>query len=172
MATGHSQFIGAAGQFYLGYSISSHFINASITIGNAPSVDLIASSGDGRYSLSFQVKTSPNAYRHSHYKREGYEWHVSSSVIGKHSESFWYAFIDLQETDDTWNPNIFFVPSRWVSEFVKPDWSPYLYFLPIEVKDLTLNRWDLVEGYLKGNQFAIDWANNWPEEKLAKWGTD
>jgi len=172
MAKGQSQFVGTAGQFYLGYGLSSHYINASITIGNAPSVDVIASSDDGRYSLSFQVKTSRNAYRHKRYGHEGYEWDVGSSVIGKYNESFWYAFIDLQETDDKWNPNIFFVPSRWVAEFVKPDWSRYMYFLPSSVQDITLNRWDLVKGYLSGEKSAIEWANEWPENKLVKWGIE
>ena len=159
MPTGHSQFVGTAGQFFLGYGLSSHYINASITIGNAPSVDVIASSNDGRYSLSFQVKTSRNAYRHRRYGHEGYEWDVGSSVIGKYNQSFWYAFIDLCENKKKWNPNIFFVPSRWVAEFVKPNWSRYMYFLPKSVEDLTLNRWDLIEGFLKGDQIAINWAN-------------
>jgi len=170
MAKGQTQLVGTAGQFYLGYGLSSNYINASMTIGNAPSVDVIASSDDGRFSLSFQVKTSRYAHRPNCYGNEGYLWDVGKSVIGKYSESFWYAFIDLQETE-VWTPNVFFVPSRWVAEFVKPDFTRYLYFLPITVQDLTLNRWDLVKGYLSGEKSAIEWANNWPEDKLVKWGT-
>ena len=101
MPTGQSQFVGTAGQFYLAYSLSIRNINAGITLGNAPSVDVIASSDDGRYSLNIQVKTSRNAYRNNRYGHSGYEWDVGSSVIGKYRESFWYALIDLNEENNS-----------------------------------------------------------------------
>ena len=170
MARGRAQFVGAAGQFYLAYGLAVRQINASLTLGNAPSVDVLASSHDGYHSIAFQVKTSCNAYRRNRYGREGFEWHVGASVIEKHRESFWYAFIDLQEHEKRWDPRVFFVPSRWVAEFVKPDWSRYIYFLPTTVQHLTLERWDLVQNYLAGNKDAIDWANDWPEQILVKWG--
>jgi hypothetical protein len=40
------------------------------------------------------------------------------------------------------------------------------------IEDLTMERWDLVEGFLKGEQNAIDWANDYPIEKLVRWGVD
>jgi hypothetical protein len=134
MSTGHSQFVGTAGQFYLAYSLSIRNINASITLGNAPSVDVIASSDDGRYSLNIQVKTSRNAYRNNRYGHPGYEWDVGSSVIGKYRESFWYALIDLKEKNNSWNPKVFFIPSRWIAEFVKPNFSRKMYYLS-SIKD-------------------------------------
>ena len=174
MGTGRSQFVGASGQFYLAYGLAVRQINASLTLGNAPSVDVLAASPDGRHTLSFQVKTSRNAYRAKRYGHEGFEWDVNKGVIGKHRESFWYAFVNLQETGDggnpRWDPQVFFVPSRWVAEFVKPAWGRFMYFLPVAVKDMTLERWDLVQGYLSGDDSAIQWANDWPEEKLVKWG--
>lgn len=175
MARGKSQFVGAAGQFYLSYGLAVREINASLTLGNAPSVDVLASCPDGRNLLSFQVKTSRNAYRRNRYGNEGYEWDVGAGVIGKHSKSFWYAFIDLQEKRgedkrEQWDPAVFFVPSRWVAEFVKPDFSRFLYFLPKSVENLTRERWDLVTDYLAAEKKAIDWANDWPEDKLVKWG--
>lgn len=171
MTIGRTQFVGAAGQFYLAYGLAARGISASLTLGNAPSVDVLASSDDGRYVLSFQVKTSSNAYRRKRYGHEGFEWDVNAGVIGKHRESFWYAFVDLQEHKDGWNPRIFFVPSRWVAEFVKPDWGRFMYFLPTTVQGITLERWDLVKGFLTGEKAAKDWANDWPESKLVKWGT-
>ncbi len=170
MGRGQAQFIGASGQYYLAYGLAVRQINASLTIGNAPSVDVITSSQDGRRSLAFQVKTSRNAYRKNHYGSEGYEWDVGASVIGKYWESFWYAFIDLQENSEGWNPRVFFVPSQWVAKFVKPNFSRKLYFLPTTAQYLTFDRWDLVKNYLAEDTDAIDWANNWPEEILCKWG--
>ena len=95
---------------------------------------------------------------------------VGAGVIGKHRESFWYAFIDLQENQKGWDPIVFLVPSRWVTEFVKPGWSRFRYFLPATAKDLTCERWDVVKGYLSGEKAAADWANDWPQEKLVRWG--
>ncbi|MCI5778860.1 MAG: hypothetical protein MR051_03440 [Lentisphaeria bacterium] len=171
MPTGRSQFIGTAGQFYVAYRLSVYEINAAITLGNAPSVDLMASSADGRRTISIQVKTSRNAYRYNRYGSEGYEWDVNKGVIGKYHESFWYAFVNLQEEKEKkCDPEVFFVPSRWVAEFVKPDWSRYMYFLPMTVKELTYERWDLFSAYLNGEQNAVEWANSWPQDLLVKWG--
>jgi len=139
-------------------------------VGNAPSVDVLAASHDGLRSLTFQVKTSRNAYRRNRYGREGFEWHVGAAVIEKHREPFWYAFVDLQEQEKAWDPRVFFVPSLWVAKFVKRGWSRYMYFLPSTAQHLTLERWDLVQGYLAGVEDAIDWANDWPEQILVKWG--
>ena len=172
MAQGGAQFVGAAGQYFLAYGLAVRQINASVTLGNAPSVEVLASSSDGKHSLAFQVKTARNAYRRNRYGNEGYEWTVGRGVIGKHNEQFWYAFIDLREKDGkAWSPQIYFVPSRWVAEFVKPDWSRFTYFLPRSAENLTAERWDLVRGYLDGEAEAIKWANDWPEEQLVKWGT-
>ena len=172
MAKGRSQFVGASGQFYLAYALAVRQINASLTLGNAPSVDVLASSPDGRYSLSFQVKTSRNAYRRKRYGSEGYEWDVNAGVIGNQRESFWYAFINLQEQSSGWTPEVYFVPSKWVAEFVQPSWLRSMYFLPITAKDITYERWDLVQDYLTGGDISRAWANHWPEDKLVRWGTD
>lgn len=170
MATGKSQFTGASGQFFVAYELSARQINAAITMGNAPSVDLMATASDGKRSLTFQIKTSRNAYRRNRYGNEGYEWDVNKGVIGKHNESFWYAFVDLNESNDTFNPNVFLAPSRWVAEFVKPGWGRYMYFLPKSAEEKTLNRWDLVSKYLDNDPEAVAWANAWPRDELVHWG--
>ena len=167
---GRAQFVGAAGQYYLAYSLAVRGINTSLTLGNAPSVDVLVSAADGLTSLSIQVKTSRNAYRRQRYGLEGFEWDAGASVIGKHSGSFWYAFVDLREEPKGWNPRVFFVPSRWVAEFVKPDFSRHLYFLPVTAQKLTEERWDLVKAYLANNDEAKEWAVAWPKELLCQWG--
>lgn len=175
MGRGRDQFVGAAGQYYLAYGLSIRQLNTGLTLGNAPSVDVIASAGDGLGNgLKFQVKTSRNAHRRNRYGREGYEWDVGKAVIGKHSESFWYAFIDLRESLQggcpCWNPCVFFVPSRWVAEFVKADFSRFVFFLPVTAAEITNERWDIVNGYLANDAESIKWANAWPKEKLVQWG--
>lgn len=170
MAVGRSQFVGAAGQFYLSYGLSVREIIASITIGNAPSVDVLASSQDGQRTLSFQVKTSRSAYRKKRYGREGFEWDVGASVIGKQDVSFWYAFVDLQESAENFTPRVFFAPSKWVAEFVRPGWSRSMFFLPQTAFDISHERWDLVMDFLEGGELSRQWASSWPEDKLVRWG--
>ncbi len=170
MPSARSQFTGAAGQFHLARELALRGINAALTVGNAPSVDVVASSSSGLQTIAFQVKTSRNAYRRKRYGVEGYEWDVNRDVIGKHSASFWYAFVNLREANGAWSPEVFFVPSRWVAEFVKPNWGRFMYFLPSSVIDLTQERWDLVSSYLLRDSDALAWAVDWPESRLTKWG--
>ncbi len=57
---GRPQFVAAAGQFYLAYGLAVREVNAALTLGNAPSVDVLASSTDGRrrfHSKSRQPET-------------------------------------------------------------------------------------------------------------------
>ncbi len=167
MARGRAQFTGTAGEFYVAFGLAVREINASLTLGNAPSVDILASSSDGRRTLSLQVKTSRYAHRPMRYGHEVHEWDVGASAIDNHAEGFWYAFVDLRERDDSWNPQVFFVPSLWVASFVKPDFSRKMYLLRSSANNLCLERWDLVRAYLIGCQAAAQWATTYPDE--AKW---
>ena len=53
---------------------------------------------------------------------------------------------------------VFCVPSLWVGNFVKSDWSRFMYFLPKTVEDITLERWDILQGYLANDKYAIKWG--------------
>jgi hypothetical protein len=169
LAKGKSQFVGASGQFYVAHQLTKRYIHASITLGNAPSVDIIAAKGDGSKSISLQVKTSKSAYRKKRYGREGCEWDVGSSVVGKSSPDLWYAFVDLRLSSGK-EPNVFIVPSLWVSEFVKPDWSRKIYFLPSTAWELTKNRWDTITSCLNSDSEIDQFSRTWPEDKLVRWG--
>lgn len=132
----------------------------------------MATSACGRRTVAFQVKTSRNAYRKRRYGCEGYEWDVNRDVIGKHHESFWYAFIDLREKDGNLQPEVFLVPSRWVAEFVKADFGRFLYFLSkTSADEFCREKWNFLTSYLTGGEEGLRWANEWPEETLTKWRT-
>jgi len=170
MAIGKSQFVGTAGQYYVSYGLAVREIHASLTIGNAPSVDILVASVEGQKSLSIQVKTSRNAYRPCRYGREGYEWDVGASGINKCHENLWYAFVDLMERGDGWQPEVFFVPSYWVGQFVKEDFSRKMFFLPTTANDISREKWDYVSRYLDGDPEIISWATSWDEKRLVRWG--
>jgi hypothetical protein len=111
--------------------------HASCTFGNAPYIDILVSSHDGKRSASVQVKTARYARR---WKGRGsdktlhhYEWYLGHKVgsIPKRSNLF-FAFVDLQL--DYWeptfrprdvSPEIFIIPlpeiAKWYRKYVKPD---------------------------------------------------
>jgi len=169
MAKGQSQFIGASGQYFVAYQLAKRNIHASLTLGNAPSVDIIAAKEDGSKSISIQVKTSKDAYRHKKYGHEGCEWFVGSSVIGKSSPDLWYAFVDLRMGSGN-EPTVYIVPSMWVANFVKPSFSAKIYFLPSTAWDITKERWDNIVACLNNTPEIEYFSNTWPEDKLVRWG--
>lgn len=169
MSKGRSQFVGASGQFYVAHQLTKHFIHASITVGNAPSVDIIAAKEDGSKSISIQVKTSQDAYRRNRYGREGCEWDVGAGVIAKYSPTLWFAFVDLKLGSGN-EPDVYIVPSFWVSNFVKPDWGRKMYFLPSSAWGITKNKWELISSCLDNNPETELFSQTWPEDKLVRWG--
>ena len=171
MSKAKSQFVGATGQYYVAYELSSRDIIANITIGNAPGVDILATDHSGLKSVSIQVKTSRNAWRNNRWGNAGCEWDVSASVIGRQSPNFWYAFVDLQDSDGIYNPRTFIVPSKWVSEFVLPGWSRNLFFLPSDALNLTLNKWEFIKGVLESDESVLEFSNQWAKE-LVRWGVE
>ncbi len=166
----NTQRTGVIGEYYVAYKLSIAGFTVGLTVGNTPGVDLIICSEDGLKSLTIQVKTSRYAYRPNRYKEEGFEWDVGINVINKHSVFFWYAFVDLKENVEG-EPDVYIVPSIWVSEFVKPDFTRKVFFLPKKASDLTKNNWDLLSNILLNDNKTIEFAQKWNEEILVRWGS-
>lgn len=163
-----SKFVGEAGEHYAAYKLAQKQFYVGLTLGNMPNVDLLLSSKNGLKSVSIQVKTSGFAYRRKRYGTEGYEWDVNSSVIGRHSLDFWYLFVDLKREES--EPDVYVIPSKWVSEFVRPTFSRKLFFLPKSAADITRNRWDIIEKIFEGDEGIMKWASTWDDENLVRWG--
>lgn len=164
-----SKFIGEAGEHYVAYKLARKNLYVGLTLGNMPHIDLLLSSNSGLRSISIQIKTSKGAYRRKRYGHEGYEWDVNKGVIGRHSTDFWYAFVDFK-WDENEEPDVYIIPSLWVSEFVKPEFSRKMYFLPKAAADLTRNKWNILEDALKENEKTFEWASTWDAELLIRWG--
>lgn len=170
MAIGESQLIGAAGQYYVGYKLSENRLCAAQTVGNAVGADILVCDDKGLETCSIQVKTSKNAYRANRYGCEGYEFDVGASVIGKQSPNLWYAFVDLQQQEDaSTNPKVFIVPSKWVAEFVKPDFTRKLFFLSMDAAKLCVERWDYILKTLQQDPDTITFATTW-SNTMVRWG--
>jgi len=164
-----SKFIGEAGEHYVAYRLARRNLYVGLTLGNMPHIDLLVSSNDGLRSISIQVKTSRGAYRKKRYGSEGYEWDVNTKAIGKHSTDFWYAFVDFKRSEDE-APDVYIIPSFWVADFVKPEWSRKMYFLPKAAGDLTRNKWGIIERALERDESILKWASIWDDELLIRWG--
>lgn len=165
-----TKFIGKAGPPHVAYKLARRNLYVGLTLGNMPNVDLLASSNDGLKSVTIQVKTSKGAYRKKRYGHEGYEWDVNTKVIGRHSPVFWYVFVDLKRNEHE-EPDVYVVPSKWVADFVKPEWSRKMYFLPKAAADLTRNKWGIIDDVLNGNEEVLKWASKWDDELLIRWGS-
>lgn len=168
MNKGKSNYIGCAGEYFVAYSLSVRGHLVSITNGNVPNIDIIVTSIEESNFISLQVKTSRNAHRNNRYGREVWEWDVGPSSIGFKKDHFWYAFVDLK-VDNQQNllPDVFFVPSFWVATYVKPEHSRKMYLLPADAKKYTLNRFDLIDKYLKEGVNSNPYIKKVPIE--AKW---
>ena len=99
----------------------------------------------------------------------GYEWDVNNKVIGKHSREFWYVFVDFK-ANETEEPDVYIIPSKWVADFVKPEWSRKIYFLPKAAADVTRNKWETLIKALGENEEILEWASKWDDELLIRWG--
>ena len=159
MANAKSQFVGATGQYYVAYGLSSRWLHATITLGNAMGVDILCANRDGSRSMSIQVKTSSYAAKNS-YGEVGFNWDVGLASAGKMSPNLWYAFVDLLGNNDTIVPNVYFVPSKWVGMFVERTWSRGIFYLKKSVADKITNNWDTVKRFLDGDKGVEKWVDS------------
>ena len=163
---GKSQFVGAAGQYHVAYCLAVRGIHAAITMGNAPSVDIIASKADGSRTISLQVKTSSWAQKTS-FKHRCREFRAS--LVNAASNRLWFAFVDLQETAEAgapkWSPKVCLVPSLWVAGFVDT-WGPGFYQLRDVLWPECEERWDRLASFLDGDADVERWCSTVPKEAI------
>lgn len=165
MARGRSQFIGSAGEYFVAYNLAVRNIHAAVTLGNAPDVDIIVSSGDGSKHLAVQVKTANWAHRPNRYGKELCEWHVSAGIIDRGSPYLWFAFVDLRQTQEGMrSPTVYIVPSLWVAGFVKPEWKMKMFMLVSHLWPECHERWDRFDSFLAGEADTLAWCSNSPAD--------
>ena len=137
--------------------------HAAITLGNAPTVDILVSSHDGAATVALQVKTTKFAVRTQgrgdEKKPYQYQW-----AVGKRSahtparEDLIYAFVDLRNFAEV--PDIFFVPSSVVTDWCSKserefeakgkEWKWYRMHVCVETFEPHKNNWELLRRKLAG----------------------
>jgi hypothetical protein len=142
----NSALIGTSGTYFVMAQLAVRDFHASCTFGNAPYIDILVSSQDGRRSASVQVKTARSAQRlkgrSSDKALHHYEWYLGHKIasIPKQSNLF-YAFVDLRlhyweprfKPQDV-SPDIYIIPlskiAKWYRKYVKPDGMSRLWVRP------------------------------------------
>jgi hypothetical protein len=168
MARGRSQFVGLSGQYHTAYCLSVRGFHAAVTLGNVPDVDVLVASVDGSKVLSLQVKTARWAYRGKRYGHKLREWDVGGAD-GKSNPNWWYAFVDLQESGQSWTPKVFLVPSLWVGTFVQPRWKRKMFMLPESLWAETEEQWDCIRKFLDGDVSVQKWVGAYPSALTTFW---
>jgi len=156
----HSQFIGAAGTYYVMARLAYERIHAACTFGNAPNVDILVSSSDGERSIAVQVKTAAYARRTlgRGKKKEvtSLDWVLKYKAVKKGHKDLFFIFVDLwgekykcseeNQRLAVWQPNIYVLPSMDLVEKCK-DWNENYWRFQPEIGFIRQyeDRWDLIK---------------------------
>lgn len=100
--------LGVSGEYFVVAELTRHGYVTSLTSKNTKAIDILASSKDGKRSVSIQVKTCSNKKLNT--------WKLNDKVETINSHNVFYVFVNLNE-DNT--PNHFIIPSGYVAKEVK-----------------------------------------------------
>lgn len=120
----NGQFISAAGTYFVMSRLAMNEIHASCTFGNAPNVDILVCSADGRKSISIQVKTAYDAKRlqgrGEEKKLHHLEWNLGYKAAKTDLANLFFAFVDLDQDWDE-SPIVYIIPSKFICGYCS-DW--------------------------------------------------
>ena len=139
-----SNFIAATGTYYVMACLSRECIHAACTFGNAPSVDIIASSVDGSKTISIQVKTSSYARTN---KGEKLAWFFKYDITKNTSPNHFFIFTDLvgEHCQDKgyWEPTVHIIPSISIAQICQDlGWNDGFFRLQVGKDKLELYKND------------------------------
>src|SRR5262245_6505277 len=108
-------FVGAAGEHFVAYRLSCVNFPVALTRGGSQSIYLMVGDVAGPATVSIQVKTATNAWRHFKSKPEKnrWEWDVGPRAATLCGDAIFYAFVNLKH--DQGEPAVFIVPSTVVA---------------------------------------------------------
>jgi hypothetical protein len=151
-----NQLLGTCGVYYAMSRLAFQEVHASCTFGNAPHVDILASSKDGSKSVSLQVKTAKYAKRfrgrgNNKFLHE-YQWYLGFKAARASFPNLFMIFVDLNIYDKDSRPDCYILPSHVVSDHCK-DWIDHATMARFHVSPSKIepfrNKWDLIKDALK-----------------------
>lgn len=99
---------GIAGEYFVAGELSRRGIMASITLRNNDSIDIHASSGDGKHLVAIQVKTNQTGRR---------SWALGAKSETLKAVNLYYIFVALKGENE--RADYFIVPSEIVAKRIK-----------------------------------------------------
>jgi hypothetical protein len=154
----NGQFISTAGTYFVMSKLALNGIHASCTHGNAPNVDILASSSDGAKSISIQVKTAEEAKRTrgrgEEKKLHHLEFNLGRKAATTNLKNLFFAFVDLDQDYDEL-PIVYLIPSNFIYEHWKDevdDYSWIRFHPPIEMVEKFKENWDLIKEALSDDK--------------------
>jgi hypothetical protein len=136
----------SAGEHFVAYFLSTRNYIAALTRGGSPSVDILASSIDGKRTLGIQVKTSNWAFRERKRKPETSHWEfdVGQKAVGNDDDRFIYALVCLKGPGQEY-PLIFWVLPSDISKALGAGHSRNMFWIsPTDEQKYEVNNWSLV----------------------------
>jgi hypothetical protein len=139
--------IGAAGEHYVAFKLSSLGMPVALTRDGSDVIDLMAGDILKGTATAIQVKTARNA-RKSKY----WEWSVGRKPLKLKDSNLVYVFIDLIEgSKENQPPKVFVVPVVDVAQqaidagfMVNPDWKTFYFKISDENEEAYLDNWPLI----------------------------
>jgi hypothetical protein len=112
--------LGACGEYFVASFLSGSGLVVALTRRGVPASDMLITSDMGGQSISLQVK-SGGVYSRTTYKKDPekiqWTWRVGNKDAVHSNDSHWFAFVFIGEWPlDGDNPDVFFVPSKFVIE--------------------------------------------------------
>ena len=145
---------GAAGEHYVAFQLTARGFSVALTRGGAPVADILVTNLKGNKTIAIQVKTSNWAYRPRPRKKDPrWEWDVGIGGTKYSSRNLYYAFVDLKDWNEGGSPDVFFVKSEKVANWLNPKWRRIMYWIMYSDKDTQPNNWNLIEKALGGSIF-------------------
>jgi hypothetical protein len=105
-----STLVGVAGEYYAAAELTRRGVNASITLRNTESYDIIASNPKNGKMFNIQVKTTTN---------KNNSWILNEKSEKNAAKNFYYILVKLN--NDNKRPDFFIVPSKKVAEYIYND---------------------------------------------------
>ena len=142
-----TKLIGAAGEHYVAYKLSTLGMSVALTRDGSDVIDLMAGDILQGTATAIQVKTARKA-RKSNY----WEWSVGRKPLKLKDGNLVYVFIDLVEgSKEDQPPTVFVVPVIDVAQqaidagfLENPDWKTFYFKIHNENSEAYLENWPLI----------------------------
>lgn len=122
-----NELTGLCGEHYVAALLAGHGLVVALPRGGAARADLFVADSKRGVALRVQVKSGRQSrfqYKRKYDGQVQYSWRADYSIVKSHDKGLWFAFVSLGDWPRKGDaPVVFFVPSDFVAERLKPQES-------------------------------------------------